>query len=203
MTTTKGARATRTSSVSARSAEPPDACKLARAYGPPEGKAFGGDSTAKVKRMTASEREALMRLNVAFEIMALDVLEPLAERMKMIPGARRDLAMMAKRITKIIEAVPGTIPDNQLRTYLNNLKMVSYTIGVRNPGKLQRDEKNYGMWLSFETLTALLAGCHDHCLMCHEDKAQRRACALRQALDAIPNDTIDREDGDCPYYTLL
>lgn len=100
---------------------------------------------SETKRMTASEREALMRLNVAFEIMALDVMEPLAERMKMIPGARRDLAMMSKRITRIIEAVPGTIPDNQLKTYLNNLKMVSYTIGVRNPGKLQRDERNYGM----------------------------------------------------------
>lgn len=158
---------------------------------------------SETRRMTASEREALMRLNVAFEIMALDVLEPLAERMKMIPGARRDLAMMSKRITKIIEAVPGTIPDNQLKTYLNNLKMVSYTIGVKHPGKLERDEKNYGIWLPFETLTALLAGCHDHCLMCHEDKAQRRACELRKALDAIPNDTIDREDGDCPYYTLL
>jgi hypothetical protein len=158
---------------------------------------------SETKRMTASEREALMRLNVAFEIMALDVLEPLAERMKMIPGARRDLAMMSKRITKIIEAVPGTIPDNQLKTYLNNLKMVSYTVGVRSPGKLQRDEKNYGMWVSYETLTALLAGCHDHCLMCHEDKAQRRACELRRALDMIPSDTKDREDGDCPYYTLL
>lgn len=38
------------------------------------------------KRMTASEREALMRLNVAFEIMTLDVVEPLAERMRLIPG---------------------------------------------------------------------------------------------------------------------
>ena len=160
-------------------------------------------ATAERKRMTASEREALMRLNVAFEIMALDVLEPLAERMKMIPGARRDLAMMSKRITKIIEAVPETIPDNQLRTYVNNLKMVSYTIGVKAPGVLGRDEKNYGMWLSFETLSALLAGCHDHCLMCHVDKAERRACELRKALDAIPNDTSDREDGDCPYYTLM
>ena len=39
------------------------------------------------KRLTASERESLLRLNVAFEIMALDVMEPLAERMRMIPGA--------------------------------------------------------------------------------------------------------------------
>ena len=154
-------------------------------------------------RLKASEREALMRLNVAFEIMALDVVAPLAERMRMIPGARRDLAMMARRITKIIEAVPDTIPNEQLRTYINNLKMVSYTIGVKPSGKLGRDEKNYGMWIPYEVLNALLSGCHDHCLMCPADKAQRRACRLRRALETIPNDTTDREDGDCPFYTLL
>ena len=155
------------------------------------------------KRLTASEREALMRLNVAVEIMALDVLDPLAERLKMIPGAKRDLAMMRARIRKIIEAVPGTIPDNQLKTDLNNLKMVSYVIGVKAPGKLGRDEKTYGMWIPYEVLNALLAGCHDHCLMCPMDKAQRRACGLRKALETIPNDSQERSDGDCPYYTLL
>ena len=155
------------------------------------------------KRMTASEREALMRLNVAYEIMALDVLDPLAERMRMIPGARRDLAMMSKRITKIIEAVPDTIPTDQLKTYLNNLKMVSYTIGVRRPGELGHDHKNYGIWISFDTLNALLTGCHDHCLMCPSDKAERRSCTLRKALETIPNDATGREDGDCPYFTVL
>ena len=155
------------------------------------------------KRLTASEREALMRLNVAFEIMALDVLDPLAERMKMIPGAKRDLAMMSKRIRKIIEAVPGTIPDNQLKTYLNNLKMVSYIIGVKAPGKPGRDETNFGMWIPYGVLNALLAGCHDHCMMCPGDLARRRACKLRKALETIPSDTKDREDGDCPFYTLL
>lgn len=111
--------------------------------------------------------------------------------------------MMSKRITKIIEAVPETIPDNQLKTYLNNLKMVSYTIGVKSPGKMGRDERNYGMWIPWEVLNALLAGCHDHCLICHEDRAERRACPLRKALETIPSDTGEREDGDCPFYTLI
>jgi hypothetical protein len=111
--------------------------------------------------------------------------------------------MMGKRITTIIEAVPATIPTEQLKTYLNNLKMVSYTIGVKRPGVMGRDEKNYGMWLPFEVLNALLAGCHDHCLMCPADKTERRKCPLRKALDTIPNDTEEREDGDCPYYTIL
>lgn len=155
------------------------------------------------KRLTASERDALMRLNIAFEIMSLDVLEPLSERMKLIPGAKRDLAMMRARITKILDAVPETIPPEQKKTYVNNLKMLSYTIGVKAPGVLGRDEKNYGMWIPWEVLNALLAGCHDHCLMCPMDKAQRRACELRKALTTIPNDSQERSDGDCPYYGLI
>ena len=156
----------------------------------------------ETKRLTASEREALLRLNVAMEILILDI-GALSERARLIPYAKRDMAMMAKKAEKLLGEFARTIPDAQLKTYLNNLKMVSYTIGVKHPGKLERDEKNYGIWLPFETLTALLAGCHDHCLMCHEDKARRRGCELRRALDMIPNDTTDREDGDCPYYTLL
>lgn len=66
-----------------------------------------------------------------------------------------------------------------------------------------RDEKTYGMWIPYEVLNALLAGCHDHCMMCPGDLAQRRACKLRKALETIPSDTKDREDGDCPFYTLL
>lgn len=36
--------------------------------------------------------------------------------------------------------------------------------------------------------------------MCNLDKGQRRACALKKALDAVPNDIPDKMDGDCPYY---
>ena len=81
--------------------------------------------------------------------------------------------------------------------------MVSYTIGVKKPGPSTLDEKNYGMWIPYEVLNALLAGCHDHCLMCPMDKAQRRSCELRKALTIIPNDSQERSDGDCPYYGLI
>ena len=155
------------------------------------------------KRLTASERESLLRLNVALEILHSEM-EPLKQRASMIPYARRDMAMMASRIMKMLRAFADTIPLEQMMTYRRALEMVSYTIGVKRPGmEGTRDEKNYGMWIPYEVLNALLAGCHDHCLMCPADKAQRRACKLRKALEIIPKDTEDRPDDDCPFYTLL
>lgn len=156
----------------------------------------------ETKRLTASEREALLRLNVAMEIIILD-LKCLDQRSKLVPYARRDLAMMARRAENLLRGFAATIPEAQLMTYRRALEMVSYVVGVKRPGQAVRDEKNFGMWLPYEIINALLAGCHDHCLMCPADKAERRACGLRKALETIPNDAEDREDGDCPFYTLL
>lgn len=154
------------------------------------------------KRLTASEREALLRMNVAAEILMLDIHE-LDRRAALVPWGRRDLAMLSAVARRLLGDFARTIPPDQTKTYMNALAMVSYVVGVKKPGAMSRDEKNYGMWLPYEVLSALLAGCHDHCLMCDLDKSMRRACPLRKALDTIPNDTTDREDGDCPYYTIL
>lgn len=154
------------------------------------------------KNLTASEREALLRMNVAMEILILDI-HQLDQRAKLVPYARRDLAMLSAVARRLLAGFAATVPANQKQTYLNALNMVSYVVGIKKPGAMTRDEHNYGMWLPWEVLNALLAGCHDHCLMCPSDKAQRRACKLRKALETIPNDSEDREDGDCPYYTLL
>lgn len=154
------------------------------------------------KRLTASEREALLRMNVAAEILMLDIHE-LDRRAALVPWGRRDLAMLSAVARRLLGDFARTIPPDQTKTYMNALAMVSYVVGVKKPGAMSRDEKNYGMWLPYEVLNQLLLGCHDHCLMCPADKAQRRSCPLRKALDNIPNDSTDREDGDCPYYTIL
>ena len=153
-------------------------------------------------RLTASDREALIRLNIAYEILETEG-EHLVRRFRAIPGGLRDLGMLKAKINKLMERVIDTIPDDQLMTYVRSLKMASYTIGIKKPGTMGRDEKNYGMWLSYEIINALLVGCHDHCLMCPADKAERRACGLRKALSNIPNDAPERHDGDCPFYTIM
>jgi len=153
-------------------------------------------------RLTASDREALIRLNIAYEILETEG-EHLQRRFRAIQGGRRDLGMLKAKINRLMERVIDTIPDDQLKTYINSLKMASYTIGIKKPGLMGRDEKNYGMWLSYEVINALLAGCHDHCMMCPSDKAERRACKLQKALATIPNDAPERDDGDCPFYTIM
>lgn len=154
------------------------------------------------KRLTASEREGLVRMNVALEILTQ---EPagLVQRSAMVPGAKRDLAMMATKIRKLMEGFTETIPDEQLLTYRRALQMTSYVIGMKKPVTSQRDETNYGMWLPYEVINTLLGGCHDHCMMCDLDTIGRKKCPLRKALTIIPNDVPDRNDGDCPYYTVI
>lgn len=49
----------------------------------------------------------------------------------------------------------------------------------------------------------MLEGLHDHCLMCSMDPAQQRACPLRKALDELPSDIPDRQDGGCRFHGIV
>lgn len=122
----------------------------------------------------------------------------LAARAAMVKYARRDLAMLAARAKELVKRFDETIPDDQLPGFIRNLRDSVWTVGVRRPAA---DTKygDYGLWLSYEQLNALLDGCHDHCMVCTADKIGRMKCPLRRALDQIPNDVTDRA-GDCPYY---
>lgn len=153
-------------------------------------------------RLTAAEREALIRLNVAVDIL-LTMPEQLARRVKLVKYGRRDFAMLAKVTERLTRGMTGTVPEDQLPSLLRNLKTASYLVGVKAPGAASRDEWNYGTWVSWGVLNALLGGCHDKCTLCDLDVQGRRSCPLRKALDAIPNELADRENGDCPYYTII
>lgn len=153
------------------------------------------------KRLTASERESLVRLNIALEILHHEP-EVLAARAAMVPGVRRDLAMLRAKIQATMGRIVTTVPDEQIRTYLNALHQASFTIGAKRPGKA-REDREYGMWLPYEVLNTLLNGLHDHCMLCTLERDGRARCELRKGLDAIPNDVPARADGDCQYYALL
>ena len=154
------------------------------------------------QRLTASERESLIRLNIALEILTSES-GYLDRRAAHVPGAKRDMAMMASKIRKLLEGFTATIPKDQLLIYRRALGMASYTVGIKRPGAGHRNEKDYGMWLPYEVINELLAGLHDKCMMCSLDKGQRRACSLKKALDTIPNDVVQPSDGDCAYYTVI
>lgn len=154
------------------------------------------------KRLTASEKEILMRINVAMEILSKEK-DKLSERAALIPGAKRDLAMMRSVAKKMLDRFARTIPEDQAAMYERALAMVSYQVGVKKPAGSNLNEKEYGMWLPYEIINIFIEAMHDHCMMCSDDKAQRRACKLRKALYAIPNDCPPRNDDDCPYYTIM
>lgn len=154
------------------------------------------------KRLTASERDALLRMNVVLEILATEV-PKLKGRMQDIPYAARDVGMMRAKIYKLVEALTDTVPDDQMYHWYQMMKTATYFVGARAPVQGNTNESQYGYWLSVKTIRTLLDGLHEKCMMCNLDKAERRACPLRKAIDSIPNDTPDREDGDCHYYTVL
>lgn len=155
------------------------------------------------RRMTATEKEAMMRLNVALEILDSEPAK-LRARLAEVPYSARDLGLLKGTIHRLMEKLTKTIPSDQLPMWIRTLETACYTVGNRRPATgMLRDEKSYGIWVSFETMHILFDGLHDRCLMCALDGAQRRMCPLKKALDTIPNDAPRRDDGDCQYYTLI
>lgn len=151
----------------------------------------------ETKRMSASERETMLRVVTALNILITEP-EQLKSRMKDVPYYSRDVGMLRKKALTMIEKMTDTIPKEQMWQWYREVKSVSYTVGVS--GVTSRNNEKYGVWLPNNVINALLEGCKEQCLMCNLDKGQRRACALKKALDAVPNDVPDKMDGDCPYY---
>lgn len=159
------------------------------------------DSTeAQTKRMSASERDTMLRIVTALNILITEP-EKLKGRMKDVPYFNRDVGMMKQRALAIIDKMTDTIPQEQMWQWYREIKTVTYVVGV--PGASQHNNDKFGVWLPNNLINALMDGCKEQCLMCNLDKAQRRACRLKKTLDAIPNNVQDKMDGDCPYYAQI
>lgn len=156
-------------------------------------------------RITATERDEMMRVKIAHDILTFET-KGLAKRIAGIPGGKRDLALIIKLADKLMQNVLETIPDEQRQVYSRALHDASYTIGVRCRATAANKEKinmEYGFWTPLEVLNALIEGCHDRCATCNLDFVGRKKCRLKRALDILPNDTRDKDDGDCPYYFVM
>lgn len=152
--------------------------------------------------LTATEREWMIRLNVAHSIL-VKAAEYLQGRMHQVPYGSRDIAMIAKRIDRLLDMAEKTIPREQYLSYKRNLRMSDYTVGVKGPARGTPREDEYGMWVSLNELNALVDGCHDHCAMCMLDKYGQKKCPIRRALDEIPNDVPHPMGGECPYMSEI
>lgn len=155
---------------------------------------------AEKMRMTASEREGIMRLGMITSV--VQEIEPnFQKRAQIMPGFMKRLHTMQTLSMSAVNQFKETLPEEQYATYNNNLKLCKYRIGAMK-GTGGRDDVNFGIWLPMGVINGLLEAVRTHCDLCNLDTAERRACRLRKTLDNIPNDIRERDNGDCPYFTL-
>ena len=155
------------------------------------------------KRMTATERDTYLHLNVAYQIMSNALRDLNDESLKRVKFLKRDLRMMEKTLERICTDVIGTIPDEQKRGYCNMLRDSSYRVGVKcraTANMHMQDE--YGVYMTFDQINVFLDAIKEKCHYCGLDNAGIARCELRKALDELPNDTPECESG-CKYYTVI
>lgn len=158
----------------------------------------------EIKRLTATEREVLMRLGLAYEFLATDA--PMIEaRAKMVKNGPAMLRGACGMINKFLQECYKTISTDQMRTLTRSFKEMSYTVGIKCPATRNnsRREEEYGVIVSIAALNELFAACADHCALCIATPAEAKACKLRKALDSVPNDSEDLPDGGCQYRSVL
>ena len=161
---------------------------------------------AEIKRMTATERDVIMGLTVADQIITNARTQLRDDRYKMIAGMKRDLAMMEKKLDRILEEFLKTIPTEQILTYRRTLFDSSYTLGVTCRATSNNEQKRkdeYGMYLTFAQIEGLLDGAREKCKFCLLEGEDLKRCPLRKTLDQIPNDAPESDGTDCPYYRVM
>ena len=158
---------------------------------------------AETKRMTAGERESLMRVNLAMSLL-LSEADSLKRRNKLIRYGNQMLAAARGLVSRYVSDCYRTIPLEQLKTIQRSIADTTYTVGVRCQATRDRNrDREYGVVVPIGALNAIFAACGEHCLMCMGSTDEQNRCPLRKALDAIPNDVQDRADGRCPYQGVL
>lgn len=152
------------------------------------------------KRLYASEREAILRLELAMQFLGIGKRD-LAGRLEMVERGKCDAGMLQNRLQALLLRIYRTVPTNQLENLKHSLHSMQYVIGV-GPGGRQHNAE-YGFWLSFDQINTILAALKDHCLMCNLDLEGQRKCKLAGALDDMGNDLHDLPGGGCKYRGVI
>lgn len=154
-------------------------------------------------RLKGYELNALMRYNIALCILRDQ--EGFDKRLAMLKNGKKFLRSAAGMLDAMIDSVYRTVPKEQLMTIKRQIMDTTYTIGVKCKAT-QSDDKyleNYGAVVPYAVLDEIFAACKDHCITCIATPAEAKGCALRKALDVVPNDAEDKDDGSCPYRDVL
>ena len=155
------------------------------------------------KRLTALERDALMKINLALSIVC-NREDDLQKRTAMIKRGGFYLASARTMLEKYIENIYCTIPTEQLIILQRSIQEMTCTIGVRCAAtKNAHIERDFGVIVPLGVINTLFSACTDHCVTCLKTSEDQRRCELKKALDTVPNDAKDRDDGQCPYGSML
>lgn len=154
-------------------------------------------------RMNGWEKDALLRLAVAEQILCRET-AAVERRARSAPGCWRDIRMIQAKIQAITKQLLDTVPVEQLLILRRAMQDASYEIGARGPvgRNPQKFKETNGMWLPYSVINEMFNGARDKCLVCMENREGQSRCRLRKALDLIPSDIQDREDGGCPYMDV-
>ena len=157
----------------------------------------------EMKRITATEREALMRINLALSIL-MNHRDEMAKRTAMIPRGAFYWASAQKMLEKYTEGCYRTIPAEQLMVLRRSIQEMTCHVGVRCPATMRvAKDTDWGVIVPLRVINTLFSACTDHCVTCLKTGEDQRRCELKKALDAVPNDAEDRKDGLCPYGAML
>ena len=155
------------------------------------------------KRLTASERESILRINLALSITE-GHRENLRRRTALIPRGSWYLGVAKGMLAKYLEGCYRTIPPEQLLILKRSMREMTCHVGIRCPATMNANiEKDYGVIVPLGVINTLFSACQDHCLTCMKTGEEQARCELKKALDVVPNDAKDRDDGKCPYGALL
>ena len=159
----------------------------------------------ETKRMSATEKEWLVRLGIVDKIISAD--EPLVtKRIAMVPHGRLLISGASGLIKRFIRDVEKTLNDSDRKVLGRSFMDSTYTIGIRCVATKQNETKRndeYGIVVPINAIHALLDARKDHCLTCIGTREEARKCPLKKAMDTLPNDCEDKDDGSCPYRDVL
>ena len=148
-------------------------------------------------RIVADETDGLKLL-----VFALDAMEAvgnkLAGRLRLTKTGARNFGSAKWALGRVIADVVETVPDVQRHTLRKNLENVTYRVGVRKPWDNKQDAE-YGMWMSWEAVYALLGAARSACLTCDLTPDKQRQCPLAKALDELPTSKDETARG-CGYF---
>lgn len=152
------------------------------------------------RRLTADEREALTRISLAVEFLKVES-KFLERRSKMIRRGAWYLAVAKGLMDRYLKDVYRTVPREQLVVIQRSFKETTVEVGIKcNATRKVNLDKEFGLVIPMYAANKLMEAARDRCLMCGLNTEEQRKCELRKAIDMIPNNIEDREDGGCPYH---